>query len=250
MSSVEICAQSLADAHRTGQRLVELPIEIRPQTLEESYAIQQKALDHLGYGAAWKVGAGTPDSTPLASPLPKGVVFPGPHSFSLKQFGFCGIEVELGFRLGKSLPPRSKPYDRDEVLDAVQLVTTTLEIVDSRFLDYKTVDRFSHLADFQNNGALVSGAPFSPWQDLNLATLHARLEIDGVKRGESIGGNTAGDPIRLLVWLANHAADRGLPLGAGDIVTSGALTGMTIVDHPAKISGFLEGIGSVELSLA
>jgi 2-keto-4-pentenoate hydratase len=82
-----------------------------------------------------------------------------------------------------------------------------------------------------------------------LANLHARLEIDGVNRGESIGGNTAGDPVRLLVWLANHAALRGLPLGAGDIITSGALTGMNVVDHPAKISGFLEEIGSATLTL-
>jgi 2-keto-4-pentenoate hydratase len=168
----------------------------------------------------------------------------------LKQFGFCGIEVELGFLLGKSLPLRSKPYDRDDVLDAVQSVTTTLEIVDSRFHDYKKVDRLSHLADLQNNGALVYGVPIQSWQALDLSGLHARLEVNGVSRGESIGGNTAGDPVRLLVWLANHAAQRGMPLGENDLITSGALTGMTLIDHPAEINGILEGIGSVALTLS
>ncbi len=46
---------------------------------------------------------------------------------------------------------------------------------------------------------------------------------------EAAGGNPAGDPLRLVTWLANHGAHRGRPLRAGDIVAMGSCTGLRFV---------------------
>ena len=60
-------------------------------------------------------------------------------------------------------------------------------------------------------------------------------------------GNPAGDPLRLLTWLANEGARSLGGLRAGQWVTTGSCTGTVLVAPGARVMAKLGGIGCAEL---
>jgi 2-keto-4-pentenoate hydratase len=151
-------------------------------------------------------------------------------------------------KLGRGLPPRGRPYTRDEVLDAVATLHPAIEVVDTRFADRTAAHELSQLADNQSNGAFVYGAGLAAWRHLDLVTQPVRLTVDGEVRVERAGGNTAGDPLRLLHWLANHLAEQGTPLGGGDLVTTGSTTGLLLVPPGTRVEAEFPGVGAVQVA--
>ena len=138
-------------------------------------------------------------------------------------FHLIGIECEIGFRVNQTLSARAQPYSRDEVLAAASL-HPTIEVVDSRYQDFRSLDRLQVLADNFSNGGLVYGAAASGWQGMDL--VHPPIEVtsDG-KHFADCTGLRAGDPIGLLVDLVNHVANKRGGVPAGTFVTTGTHTG-------------------------
>ena len=92
--------------------------------------------------------------------------------------------------------------------------------MDTRFAVWNSVDRLAQVADQMNHGALIAGSGRSDWREIDPVNEQVSLSIDGKPALETVGGNSAGDPLRMLVWLANSGARS---LGAARV--SSALTG-------------------------
>ncbi|WP_029011279.1 2-keto-4-pentenoate hydratase [Azospirillum halopraeferens] len=235
-------------AARTGaSRPDDLPEDLRPADAEDAYAIQDAVVRRIGPAGAWKVGARTPEAEPNRAPILTSVMSAAPAALPGTAFSMRGIEAEVAVRLGRDLPAREAPYGRDEVLDAIDALMPALEVVDTRFRDRTAAAPLSQLADCQSNGWFVYGAPVTDWRGPDLLTLPVRLWIDGEERLSVRGGNTAGDPLALVVWLAESLSRRGAGLPAGTIITTGTYTGMIPVGPTATIAAELEGLGRVEL---
>ena len=86
--------------------------------------------------------------------------------------------ARIAFRFDRALAPRERPYDYDEVAAAVTAFPA-IEIVDSRFRDYRGTPLIERIADCVSNGAFVVGDAKSGWREFDLSKLDARLEIDG-----------------------------------------------------------------------
>ena len=80
----------------------------------------------------------------------------------------------------------------------------TIEVVDSRYQDFRSLDRLQVLADNFSNGALVYGAAATGWEGLDLAHPPITVTADGKDFAECTGLR-AGNPIDLLVAAVNHA---------------------------------------------
>jgi 2-keto-4-pentenoate hydratase len=244
---IERAARALVEARRTRDWPADLPADCRPATVEEAYAVQEAVARTLGRIGGWKVGAPTPTAEPRRAPLLAALVAPGPATLRGPEFHLIGIEAELAFRVGHDLPRRDAPYGRDEVLDALDTMHPAIEVVDSRFADRTAADPLSQLADNIGNGAFVYGPGLNAWRHLDLARQPVRLTIDGALVYEGKGGNTAGDPLRLVHWLANDLAARGGGLRAGDVVTTGTTTGLRFVEPGAVVEAEFPGLGSVRV---
>jgi 2-keto-4-pentenoate hydratase len=159
-----------------------------------------------------------------------------------------GIELEVGLRLGRDLIVESPDTDKATLQLAVDAVLPVIEVVETRLADWRESDPLAQVADLQTHGALVVGTPstLSP-ADLDLRNVQAYLAFDRQPVASTRGANPAGDVWRLLGWLAWHAAQRGHPLRAGQIVTTGSCTGLLFAAEGANVQGHLEGIGLVEL---
>ncbi|APX94129.1 hypothetical protein BWR19_14945 [Halomonas sp. 1513] len=233
-----------------GPRLSALPDSCRPRDAEQAYRIQQRLVERLGGRGGWKVGAASPESAPHYAALPARLLHEGHVERRLADFTVGAIEAEVAFRLKHDLPARDSAYSRDEVLAAVASAHAAIELVDSRFLDWPSgVDKLSQLADLQNCGCLVVGDGAADWQSLSLERIEVALTIGGRMAVNTQGGNPAGDPAALLVWLANALPQTGQSLRAGEIVTCGSYTGKIVAEQPVDVEAVFTGIGRATLRL-
>jgi 2-keto-4-pentenoate hydratase len=249
---VGAAAAALLEARRTRCWLSCLPEGARPADDADAYAVQDLVAEQLGPVAGWKVGAATPTSEPFRAPLHAATLRMGGerHGLPAGMFHVIGLEAEIVYRLARDLPPRGSPYRRSEVLDAVDSVHPAIEIVDTRFAAFGSADAFSQRADQQNHGALAVGLAQRAWSGIDPRRQPVRLTIDGAVRAEAVGGNSAGDPVRLLAWLADHGA-RGLGgLRAGEVITTGSCTGTIFVEPGARACAAFPGLGTVHLEVA
>jgi 2-keto-4-pentenoate hydratase len=242
---IDEAARALA-ASRTGKPIAMLPEGARPQSEADSYAIQDAVLHRLGERVGgWKVGF-SPEGGIFCAPIYASRVEASPASLPASGFHVIGIECEIGFRLNQALVKRAQPYSSDEILAASSL-HPTIEIVDSRYQDFRSLDRLHVLADNFSNGALVYGAAATGWQGMDLVHPPIRVTADDKDFAECTGLR-AGDPVGLFVELVNHVAAQRGGVPAGTFVTTGTHTGMVFTDPGAKIRADYGPLGRVEVS--
>ena len=218
---------------------------IEPETDDEVYAVQEATVAALGGCGGWKVGASSPTATPTFAPLPlRGIRVEAEPWVSTAPW--VAVEVEIALRVARTIDAdlADRLDDRAALEEAFDAVMVAVEIVETRLAEWTLAPARAKAADLLTHGALVIGTPLALrglGHDLSAAT--ARLDIDGRDGIETTAGNPAGDPRRLLRPLALHCVARGLPLRAGQIVTTGSLTGMTTVDFPTTPTATIDGLG-------
>jgi 2-keto-4-pentenoate hydratase len=241
---IERAASALAAA-RSGQAIAGLPADAIPRSAADSYRIQDAVIAKLGEKiGGWKVGM-SPEGGHFAAPIYASRVAASPASLPARGFHLIGIECEIGFRINQALAPRPQPYTRPEVV-AVATMHPTIEIVDSRYQDFRSLDRLQVLADNFSNGGLVYGPAATNWEGLDLAHVPIDVTCDG-KHFAECTGLRAGDPLDLLVAAVNHACSRG-GVAAGTFITTGTHTGMVFTDPGVGIAADYGRLGRVEVS--
>jgi 2-keto-4-pentenoate hydratase len=241
---VERAASALVAA-RKGSAIAVLPQGAVPQSEADSYQIQNAVVAKLGEKiGGWKVGI-SPLGGHFAAPIYASTVVPSPANLPARNFKIIGIECEIGFRFNQALPVRPQPYDRHEVLAACSLVPT-IEVVDSRYQDFRAIDRLMVLADNFSNGGLVYGPAASNWDGIDLAHPPIDVTADG-KPFADCTGLRAGTPIELLLAAVAHANGRG-GIAAGVVITTGTHTGLVFTEPGVKIAADYGRLGRVEVS--
>lgn len=153
------------------------------------------------------------------------------------------VEPEVAFLMRKDL---SGTVTMLEALDAVEAVAPALEIIDSRYENF----RFSLtdvVADNSSSSALVVGPWNSPSQPLD--NLGLVLCING---GAQAYGSTAailGDPVRALVAAARLAALDGEKIEAGHIVMAGGATAAIPLEIGLHVQLEMERLGRASFTV-
>jgi 2-keto-4-pentenoate hydratase len=241
-------ANLLMDARRTTTPIADLPAELRPVSMDEAYFVNVQMVEAYGEIGGWKVGAMGLEDTPIFAPLPKAWIARSGVVLSKASRRYRGLEAEIAFLMGEDLPPREKPYSREEVLAAVASCHPVIEELESGLADPSLAElKLSKDADLQMHGALVYGAPFAGWRDCDFSKERVTMSVDGVVRSEKVGSNTSGDLLRLLPWMANEASKWTSGLQAGQWITTGNWTGKINALAGADVDVLFEHAGRVEL---
>lgn len=241
---IEAAATALVNG-RNGPPIAALPEAARPQSEADSYAIQDAVIAKLGEAiGGWKVGI-SPEGGHFAAPIYSSKIRATPAAMPARGFHLIGIECEIGFRINQALVERTQPYSRTDVL-AVATMHPTIEVVDSRYRDFRSLDRLQVLADNFSNGGLVYGSAATGWEGLDLAHVPIAVTADGKDFAECTGLRY-GDPIDLLVAAVNHACGRG-GVPAGTFVTTGTHTGLIFTDPGVTIRADYGHLGQVEVA--
>ncbi|MEJ6022420.1 2-keto-4-pentenoate hydratase [Ramlibacter sp. PS4R-6] len=241
-----------AAAHRlVSARMSGTPVasaDVLPPDRAGAFAVQDATVAALGAVGGWKVGAKGPAAEPGCAPLPAAGLVGNDAVLTGPGWRMRGIEVEVAVRFARDFIPAGPDAGRDAIVAALDCVLPAIEVVETRLADWRESDPLAQLADLQTHGALVLGAPSSvDAAGIDLRAVQAYLAFDGQPVATTRGGNTAGDIWRLLGWVAWQAVQRGRPLRAGDVVTTGSCTGMLFAGSGSQVVANLAGIGDVQL---
>lgn len=237
----------------SGPRPQDIPAALRPSNAAEAYAVQDLVVQARGPIAGWKVGAPSTDAEPARAALTQDSVHEGRGAavhLAADRFVVIGVEAELVFQCIANLPARDVPYTPGEVLGAFGAARVGIEVCDTRFAQWAQQDGWSRLADQACHGALVVGSGLEDGGQIDVNRQPVRLELNGgTVVSHDAGGNPAGEPLRLLVWLANEGARSLGGLRAGHWVTTGSWTGTPMVMQGDVVVADFPGIGRAELRL-
>jgi 2-keto-4-pentenoate hydratase len=242
-------AKLLVSAHRSRTPAVTAEVVLKSE--KEAYRVQDAVFAALWSGArpvAWKAGGPSDKVEPTAAPIPAENLLHSPASVAGADMRMIGVEAEVAFRFAKDLPPRSRPYSEKVVAAAVGEVVVAIELCDTRLARWKETTGLWKLADFQNNSALVVGGGTKDWQKIDFMQQEVEFRI-GARLVKAKGAHSFGNPFRLLPWLAAHCAKRGLGLHAGDVVTTGAWTGLEIAKVGDEVTARFPGIGEATVRI-
>jgi 2-keto-4-pentenoate hydratase len=240
-------AEMLLQARRTLQPIDDLPPALRPRSLEEAYFVQDVMQEALGNVGGWKVGAPGPDAIPLCAPLLANSIAMNGSRIGAQFRRLRGVEAEIAFLLGKDLPPRSTPYSRQELVDAIASCHPAIELLESGLLNPDAAERLTAIADLQSHGGFVAGEALDGWRDLNFAQQSAQMNVDGFVRVTDGKNAAGGDLLRLVLWLANEGQTRTGGLFAGHWITTGSWTGKILADTGSAVLARFPQLGEVSV---
>nr|WP_315380208.1 2-keto-4-pentenoate hydratase [uncultured Sphingomonas sp.] len=237
-AAVDQIAEAFVAARRACVGFADYPGPM-PETLDEAYAIQTRAIELFDKPiAGWKVGR-VPDALiarhggvdRLSGPIfADSVVWAKPDEtpeMPVFRNGFGAAEAEYLLRLG-SLPDRfDRPWTNEAVLPFIDEVRVGIEVAGSPFEGINRHGPAVTISDFGNNNGLLIGYRISSREDF----LHwpVSLTIDGEVAGTGTASAMLDGPIGAVRFLFERAA-KGLPLAAGQWLSTGAVTGV----HPVK----------------
>lgn len=243
----------LREAREKRQAIAPLTDDLAGLDLAHGYAVQRLARDGAGELVGWKLGV-----TSRAKQVQVGVDSP------IRGYLTAEHALDLGepLRVDEHIAPRTEPeivliMGRDlagqavtatQVLAATEAVAVGIEVLDSRYLDY----RFTMpdvVADDASAGRFVVGDPV-PFAGIDLRLVGVVFEKNGTLVGTASGAASLGHPAAAVAWLVRSLAADGEGLRAGDVILSGGLTAAVNVAAGDVVNVTIDRLGSVELGCA
>ncbi|MFT5133733.1 MAG: 2-oxo-3-hexenedioate decarboxylase [Gammaproteobacteria bacterium] len=154
------------------------------------------------------------------------------------------IEGEIGVMTKDVL--KGPGCDIDAVMAAIDFVMPAIEIIDSRYENFK-FDLKSVIADNTSAAGFVTGSNMRRVDELDLPTLGVVLEKNGVIVELGAGAAVLGNPAASVAMLANMLAERGEEIPAGTFIMTGGITAAVAVEKGDNINMRCQHLGSVSM---
>lgn len=259
MSGGDALAPFLA-AHAGRAPIGELPGGTLPDgDAEAAYRMQRALVGRLGRTpTGWKVGCTnawaqrmTGTDEPFYGRMFAETTHASPARLDSGNLFDPIVEPEIAFRLGADLVPEGAPYGPDEVAAAVAGLMPAIEIVDCRYAAGWPADLVRTIADNGVHACFVTGGEAPDWRAVDRPGVPVALEMNGGRAAGGSGANALGDPLDVLVWLANKCAAHGVALRAGEVVTTGNIADSAVHAKPGDTAvADFGALGRVEAAFA
>ncbi len=154
------------------------------------------------------------------------------------------VEPEIAFVLKRAL--KGPGCHIGAVLAATDFVLPGIEVIDSRYRDFK-FDLKSVVADNTSAARFVVGGQALPPDRVDLRTMGVVMEKNGQVVAIGAGAAVLGHPAAAVAMLANHLGKRGEEIPAGTLILSGGVTEAVAVAAGDHVCLRLQGLGSVSL---
>ena len=240
-----------------GEVIDDLPLDLKPHTRAEGYAIQA-VLEDLSKRPlfGWKIAATSKAgqehigvSGPIAGRVLAERAFEDGADLVFGENRMRVAEPEFAFRFATALKPRRKEYTLEDVLGAVGSLHPAIEIPDSRFENFATVGEAQLIADNACAHEFILGpAAEADWRAIDLSQHKATIEAVGGEVHDGIGANVLGDPRDALLWLVQEVTGLGLTIEAGQVVTTGTCAEPLDIEPGDEVIADFGALGDVNVS--
>ena len=154
-------------------------------------------------------------------------------------------EAEIAFVMKKDL---SENITMESLVDAIDYAQASLELVGSRVenWDIRITDT---IADNASASHFVLGEKKLNINDLDLVNCTMSMTRNGEVASQGSGKACMDNPLNAALWLAEVMAANGTPLKAGEILLSGALGPMVVIEKGDRFEATIDGLGSVSVTI-
>lgn len=232
----DAAARFLIKARLSGVAGERLPIDLRPQTLSQGFAVQLRTAEllekeHQNPALAWKSALPSADRASTAPIYASTVMQADAGALKMPVVdGKVRIEPEIAFEIKRDLPARPQPYSEAEIDAAVGRARLALEVLGCRYAGPDDASASELLADHMFNHGLVLG-PYIASPDAVPVEMDIAIQADNEASQSYAGVHPNKSPKAGLYWLAEFLRGAGLGLKAGQHVITGSYAGY--IDVPA-----------------
>ena len=154
------------------------------------------------------------------------------------------VEAEIAFVTNKELS--GKNLTVEEVLAATELVVPAVEIIDSRYKDFK-FDLTSVQADNSSSTRFVVGSHAAKPEDFDWSTIGVVMQKNGEIIELGAGAAVLDHPAASVAMLATMLAERNEVIPAGTFIMTGGITAAVLVERGDSIVVRYQGLGTVTM---
>ena len=228
-------ARRFVAARRSAVSIADFPGPI-PADMAAGYAIQEAAIglwpDQV---AGWKVGRIPLElQVSLRAERVMGPVFAAnvvragdqPTPVFAIPGGFAAVEAEYIYRMGEDAAPGKTDWTPADALALVEEELVGVEFAGSPLATINILGPRVVAADFGNNAGLILGKTIPDWRARTDDWPPCESWVDGKLVGRGAPSSLPGGPAASLAFLLNAVAARGRPLKRGQLVTTGAASGI------------------------
>ena len=248
-------AEHLENAELNKAPITKITDDYPDMNWEDAYAIQyairQRKLDRGTKLAGLKMGL-----TSFAKMKQMGVEvpvfgfltdygnYPDGAKIDISNFIHPRIEGEVAVMTKTVL--KGPDCDIDAAMAAIDFVMSAVEIIDSRYENFK-FDLKSVVADNTSASGFVTGSNMRRVEELDLPTLGVVLEKNGEIVELGAGAAVLGHPAASVAMLANMLAERDEEIPAGTFIMTGGITAAVAVEKGDNINMRCQHLGSVSM---
>lgn len=169
-----------------------------------------------------------------------------PDGSEIKTSELIHPKVEAEICVVTKAPLKGPGCHIGAVMAAVDFVLPAVEIIDSRYRDFK-FDLKSVIADNTSSSRFVTGSNMRDLAGLDLRTLGVVLEKNGEPVAMAAGAAVLGHPLVAVAMLANHLGARGQEIPAGSFIMTGGVTEAVAVEAGDHVAARFQDLGSVNM---
>ncbi|MEK6628429.1 MAG: fumarylacetoacetate hydrolase family protein [Bdellovibrionota bacterium] len=157
------------------------------------------------------------------------------------------IEPEIAFLIASEL---EGDVTREQVLNATGAVCACLEILDSRYDQFKYFSMEDVIADNSSSSHFVLGPWVKDFKNLDLRELKMQMFVDGKVAQEALSSEISGDPVVSVIELCRLLALNGRKLKTGTFVLAGAATPAVPLKPGMQVELKVDQLPAVNVSAA
>lgn len=254
MSGIGAVVDALVSARERHEPCDQVILEGALATDADSYCVQKQVAQQMGWLASssaryWKSGGPSRGAGITHALLPESGVWESPAVLPASTFFHPEIEAEIALRLANDVTREAalalEPGHADHLISAM---TVSIEVVDSRWLQGRSVPKIYSLADMQSHGALVLGQ-WLPYQRRDWSAQTCSVKIGPHKAVIFTGTHPLQDPAWGLAHWLRHATEQFGTVPAGSVVTTGSWCGLLPVTAGQGVIVEFAGVGEASLLL-
>lgn len=252
-TGTELIAEQFVRARLAGQSLPQFPGNV-PTNLADAYACQEAAINRFPDTiVGWKVAR---IGAPFAQQFPEerlvGPVFQrNLHQARVGQIvdvpifdgGFAAVEAEIVLCVNEDAPANKKDWTIDEAAELVRSFHLGVEAAGSPLATLNAIGPGAVISDCGNNWGVVVGAAVGEWRSIEEIVALSFIDDALVGRGTAFIRQGA---LGALAFALNKCAERGRPLRAGAMISTGAITGVHEIRVGQQSRHVFEGCGEIE----
>jgi 2-keto-4-pentenoate hydratase len=140
--------------------------------------------------------------------------------------GFAAVEAEYIYRMGEDATPGKTDWTPEAALDLVEEELVGVEFAGSPLATINVLGPRVVAADFGNNAGLILGKAIPDWKARTDDWPPCAAYVEDRLVGRGAPSSLPGGPAASLAFLMNAVAARGRPLKRGQLVTTGAASGI------------------------